>query len=342
MAIFKTEGFDTADTVQDLLDRGWKYAEGTINATGSKWGGRCLDFGSSSASTLIGLDFPTSVTVNAYISVSFWMYQATQTTTENVILTIGERAISGSSLNIGYTHLSLIRKVNGDISVNAANGSTQATITSGLAIGVWQHFELRSHLLNSTGTLELWLDGVLVADLVCDTRDSGTIVSMQIVAASSQSTMVDDIVLQRGNSEQVHTGVVKIDTLVPTGNGTNTAWTGTVTDIDDGFGAHDGDTTYVTSSTVSQKQDYAFSDLSDTPTSIFSVGLNTVMRKDDSNARAITPYILSNSVTESGIQISASEAYINTDAYFDVNPDGDVAWTATTVNALLAGHELTV
>jgi hypothetical protein len=88
-------------------------------------------------------------------------------------------------------------------------------------------------------------------------------------------------------------------------------------------------------------QDYTIGNLTQSPTTVHSVTLMAEGRKTDAGTKGATPYLLSNSVEGTGTEFATSEAYTMGVDIFELNPDGSVAWTETTVNALLIGHEIT-
>ena len=175
-----------------------------------------------------------------------------------------------------------------------------------------------------------------------DTRDTTSLGHVQFTGnLDPTNCYIDDIVIAQGTAPHAQIGLHRIHTLLPDGAGTNTAWTGTNTDVDDPFGASDGDTTYASESVVNDKQDYSFGNLTESPASVLAVTLVTEARKTDAGVVGLTSYLLSNAVEGAGTEAGLAEAYGVVNDIFELNPDGSVAWTETTVNALLAGHEIT-
>jgi hypothetical protein len=344
MAIIKTEGFDLIANAAGLLQKGWTVAEdGAINTTASQWGGRCWDCGGSTTNVLCAafanpISFP-------YISAACWRKYTgalPDVASGNVMLF----AAVPPSINLmskSSSHAALTNGAAGSIVVSRGGGTVVTTLVNAIQLDVWQHYEMRVYINNSVGTLEVWLDGIKVVDIVGDTLDSASECGVQFTGnANPTNCFVDDVVMAySATTPHPQIGPHRIHTLLPDGAGTNSAWTGSNLDVDDPFGASDGDTTFAVSATLNAKQDYSFGNLIESPASIMSVTVVTDVRKTDIGTVGVTPYIISNGVTSAGVEAGLSEAYKAEQNIYTLNPDGSVAWTETSVNALLAGHEIT-
>jgi hypothetical protein len=345
MSIILTEGFDLIGSNADLLGRGWTIAEaGVIAATANQYGGRAWDLGTTD-DTVLALNMPVVIGTQPYISVACWrLYTTIPGTAAGSIIGIGDGVSPVTTLAPNSAHVYLQNAAGGGIRVSKANNTEVITLGSRIKANVWQHYELRVFVDHSVGTLEFWLDGILeVSETGIDTRDSGTTGNIHFTGNNDPSNCyIDDIVItQDATTEHAQIGLHRIHTLLPDGAGTNTAWTGSNTDVDDPFGASDGDTTFASESVVNDKQDYTFDNLSESPASVISVTVVTEARKDDSGTVGLTSFVLSNAVEGAGTEVGLSEAYSTSNDFFPLNPDGSVAWTETTVNALQAGHEIT-
>lgn len=345
MAIIRTEGFDLVGDNTDLLQRGWDIAEpGAIATTVNQYGGRAWDLGTTD-DFVLAINTPQVIVDAPYISVACWrLYTSIPSAAAGAIIVIGDGIATTATPLTNSAHVYLQNAVNGGIRVSRANNTFVETLTTRIKANVWQHYELRVFVDNSVGTLEFWLDGIKEIDLTgVDTRDSGGTGSIVFTGNNDPTNCyIDDIVIaQDVTTEYPQIGPHRIHTLLPDGNGTNTAWTGTVTDVDDPFGTSDGDSTFASESVVNDKQDYTFGNLSESPASVLSVTLVTEARKDDAGTVGLTPFLLSNAVEGAGAEDGLAEAYGTTNDIFELNPDGSVAWTETTINALQAGHEIT-
>ena len=342
MSIVQSEGFELVGNGADLNARGWSYAEGSIAATASKWGSQAWDLGSLSANVL---NYPFGPTVdNPYIGVSFWRKYENEPSAGTWLVIIGDAVPNTSVPSSSASHVGLLIQAAGALEVKRAAGIVVDTLPGVISGGVWQHYEFRVFIDHSAGTMELWIDGIKVVDETgIDTRDTGSQTTVVFNGnTGAVNSYIDDIVLSKALSAPVAlTGVHRIHTLLADGNGTNTAWTGTSTDVDDPIGASDGDSTFAVSNTINAKQDYTFADLTESPATIFGVQVTTEARKTDAGVVGITPYVISNAVTDNGTEFGTTEAYGSKQDIYELNPDGAVAWTEATVNAVIAGHEIT-
>ena len=346
MSIIRTEGFDLVANGEGLVQKGWHIAEnGAINLTENQYGGRCWDFGSDD-NEVLALNFPIPATTDRYISIACWRkYTSIPGVASGAIIAIGDGSASTGTTNPTASHVYLQNAIAGGIRVSGGNNTLITTLANRIKANVWQHYELRVYVNNApNGTIEFWLDGIKEVDLAgIDSSDSTTLGNVQFTGnIDPTNCYIDDIVIAQSNTTPLpQIGLHRIHTLLPDGAGTNIAWTGDNTDVDDPFGVSDGDATFASESVVNDKQDYSFGNLTESPASIVSVTLVTEARKTDAGVVGLTPYLLSNAVEGAGTEAGLSEAYGVVNDIFELNPDGSIAWTETTVNALLAGHEIT-
>lgn len=97
--------------------------------------------------------------------------------------------------------------------------------------------------------------------------------------------------------------------------------------LDDIFG-------YNTFDAVSEQDRFSFPNLPVEATSVHCVGLRALTRKSESGALTFDLQMISNGTTGAGDSpgLSPQTAWFGQDSYFVKNPDGDIAWTPTTVN----------
>ena len=340
MSMKFTEGFELITSTADLLAGGWSIAEGSLAATESKWGGQAWNIGSASNSTLALALLP--VADAQYVSIAQWRKWSSVPNSGGYVIQMGDNVPNATPPSTTASHFAIFHQANGAIQI-FTGGSGRDTILNVIKANTWMHFEVRVFMDHSVGTFELWVDGIKIADLTgLDTRDSSSLKTVYFSATNDPtSCFVDDVVINEGTGIQPLIGLHRIHTLFPDGNGTNTAWTGTSTDVDDPVGASDGDSTFAVSSTLNQKQDYTIDNLSVSPATILAVVLKTEARKTDAGVVGMTQFVLSNAVTGNGTEFGTTETYGGKADVFELNPDGAVAWTEATVNAVQIGHEIT-
>lgn len=341
MTIKFTEGFELVTTIADLLAGGWSIVEGTgISATESNWGGQAWNIGSTSNNTIAVALQP--VLDEEYVNIAQWRKWSSIPNAGGAIIAMADAVPSANPPSTTSAHFSLGHQANGAIQL-FTGGIGRVTLLNVIKANTWMHFEMRVFMDNTVGTVELWVDGIKLLDLTgMDTRDSGASKSVHFTATIDPTNcFIDDVVIHEGTSIQPRIGLHRIHTLFPDGNGTNTAWTGTSTDVDDPAGASDGDSTFAVSNTLNAKQDYTLGNLSVSPATIKAVVLKAEARKTDAGVVGMTQFVISNAVTGNGTEFPTTETYGSKADIFELNPDGAVAWTEATVNAVQIGHEIT-
>jgi len=92
---------------------------------------------------------------------------------------------------------------------------------------------------------------------------------------------------------------------------------------------------------VNDKQDYTFGNLTGDPDNIYALNMFTEVRKDDATARGVTSFIKSDATEVSGSEYLTITSYRNHSDIHLLDPDGDVAWVTSQVNAIIAGQKIT-
>lgn len=335
MAVILTEGFELVADNTDLVAKGWNAAEGTRGSSSGRFGaGYTL---SGSASDVLSYSIPFI----RYVVTSF--HFKTLATDLNAVTIL---AMSDSTSNAGFpgsttAHLAVDLLAGGTIRLIGDFGNIVANSPSGIIQpATWHHIEILADI-NAGGTSSIYVDGFLAVTATGDFID-GSSNSAVVFAGDSDSNVFSDIVIQTdASSMPSRIGEHKIQTLLPDANTAQADWTGVFTDIDDPFGGDDGDTTFINSTALNAKSEFALDNLADTPDTIIAVNLVTVSRKTDAGTKGVTPYIESNATREDGVEFAATETYGYSNDIIELDPDGSVAWDAAAVNALLVGVEIT-
>lgn len=146
-----------------------------------------------------------------------------------------------------------------------------------------------------------------------------------------------------GSTSNTFLGDIKVEVIAPNAAGNysqflNTAGTSTnnYTYVDDT--TTDDDTTYVQSDVNGNRDSYAFSNLSAaTPGTIYGIQIISYARKSDAGSKQIAAFIRMGGTNYDQTAVSLPDTYSSITNVLDLNPDGSVAWTVTTINALEAG-----
>jgi hypothetical protein len=251
--------------------------------------------------------------------------------------------------------LSLCEEADGSLSFR--RGGAAGTVVGQTAAGVlqvdhWLWLEGDVTINATTGAAGLWVEGTQLinatgANTAATANNSTDSVYLGDVGGTSGNSFVDDFYLldtSGGSPYNARLGDVRVYTVFPTADGAVTQWTplsgANYTNVDDGA-TSDEDSTYVHTGTSGNKDLYAVGDLPGTFTgSVYSVAVTARMRKDDSGVRVATATVRSGATDADGASHTLFSTYDSFTDRFDLDPNGSVAWTATTVNALQAGVKL--
>lgn len=340
MAVLHVEGFDLTGTAEaDLQAKGaYNVVSGTINITAGNFGGGGLI--SANISTISWSE--TSSLFTQYVTLSCWI--KTPATLAATLAVMGVTDISADT-NWSTTdiHVAMGYNANGSWRIGGDSNSLRATSAAGLiAPNTYYHVELQANL-NASGSATLFIDGEQVATGTGDFKEGNTLSTYWLGGLSSGLTFDDWVIQADGSAEPSLLGTHRIHSLLPNANTAQADFTGAFGDVDDALGTtHDGDTTKISSATLNDKSEFAMTDLTGTPATVYAVQSTIVASKTDAGSKAVTPYIVSNAVRADGVEFNPSNgAYLYTDDIHELNPDGSVAWTSTTVNAILMGVEVT-
>lgn len=334
MAIVKVEGFDLVGTNADLNSKGWVTAEGTIGASVGRFGGAGYTLSGSTSNVLA-----FSQTFIRYTTVSFY-FKAPSLSGTQTILAIDDLIAPSQLPGLNTEQLRVDTAADGSLLLYGDSSLRGTSVTGVIVANTWHHIELQADI-NASGQGVIVVDGVEVLDISGDYIDGSTAASVVFIGYSTDH-ILDDIVIQSSSSSQpTLLGEHKIQTLFPDADTAQADWTGVYTDIDDPVGSHDGDTTYISATTLNDKSEFTLSDLADTPSTINAVNLVTIARKTDAGTKGVTPYIVSDTTRDDGLEFGTSESYTVSQTIIENDPDTAAAWTASGINALKVGAEIT-
>ena len=214
----------------------------------------------------------------------------------------------------------------------------------------WHHIEFNIHI-STTGSATVYVDGVLAIDSGEDyfydgSMDGTTVVLLggDYLNTISPGHIFDDMVIRSDDTAfPALLGEHRIHTLLPSADTAQADWTGTFADIDDPLGAfNDGDTSYISTTTLNNKSEFTVADLPVSPTTIHALQTTVVAKKTDTGTKGVTNYIKSGATRSDGLEFSApNSAYRTKIDIHETNPNGAIPWTEATVNSLLVGVEIT-
>lgn len=236
--------------------------------------------------------------------------------------------------------------------------SGDCTSWGALSTSTYYYIEIKFKWSTSIAAndVQVWINGTLAATLATSTNTSNTqdsnsltVDTVAIGGGNGNSTSVvvniDDLYIadNTGSFNNTQYGDTKILTISPNAAGTYTTWT---PDTGSNYArvneaTEDGDTSYVATNTVGNKDTYRYGSLSGSPATIYGMQINMVARKDDAGGRAISSQIRTGSTDYTGSQVNnlgdSYNYYVET---WQNNPQTTVAWTATDINNIEAGCKL--
>lgn len=254
------------------------------------------------------------------------------------------------ALNEGGTnHLTLGLTATGLLEV-MRNGTVLATGTTPISTGVWYYAEIKAVIHDSTGAVTVRLNGVNeITGTSLDTRNGGAGVIDTIHLRNPTSNIVwfDDLYVcdTSGSTNNDFLGDVRVEALFPNGNGNSSQLAGSDGNSTDNYLLVDetspnGDTDYVESSTVGQKDTYAFGNLTSTTGSVYGVQILPYAQKTDAGTRSIASVARLSATEVDSADKTLSTTYTYLPDIRETKPGGG-AWSITDVNNAEFGVKVT-
>ncbi len=235
--------------------------------------------------------------------------------------------------------------------LNGPGGTLGTSAANALPFNGWGYVEIKWVLHDTTGSVEIRVNGVTVLNLTnIDTKNGGTVASYDKVtfgptAAVAQCTFLTDdiyILTGAGTMNNDFLGDSRVRSLIPTGNGASSGMTGSDGNSTDNYLLVDdvppNTADYVGSAVVDTQDTYAMTDLAETTGIVAGVSHRILATKTDSGARSIAQ------VTRSGgVDYVASDNVLTLGSYLsfenlrELDPATGVAWTRAGVNAVEQG-----
>ena len=260
----------------------------------------------------------------------------------------------------GIHQVSLYHNTDNTLSVTRGGSAvTGGTSVSALSLNTWYYIEFKVTIADSigAGTCKVNVNGVTWITVATgqDLKATANATANSVVFGTtvgsvflSRTVLIDDIYILDGTAGVVagdndFLGDVRVDSLLPTADGTTNSWTPSAGDnyaaVDEA--APDGDTTYVSSGTVNQIDTYAMGDLGTTPEKIWAVQTGFVARKEDAGVRTVAPVLRGTDGDKFGTARGVGLDYAAYHEVHEQNPlDTPEDWTETTVNSIEIGVKL--
>lgn len=319
-AVLLIEGFDHLNAAADATSKGWSVAPGG-GFTAGRWGGQAFRAGTSISTK--------SFTASSTVIVGFaWRNSTSGAKAQMVMLRASTTNVCRFTVN-----------ASNQIAILNSGGTTIATGTTALATSTWYYIEMKCFVNAGTpasGNVTVQLNGASEIAQTNGNFGSTNMDNIGIVGISGQTTDFDDIyVVDTTGSAPRNTflGDVRVQTEVPNGAGNYTQFTanGAATNfgcVDETL--EDGDTTYVSDSTVGHRDSYTYADI-DGGSTIYGVQVTTWARKDDAGTRQLAPFIRQAGVDYDGTAVAQGSSYAGMTQIYNQDPT-NADWTPATLN----------
>jgi hypothetical protein len=257
------------------------------------------------------------------------------------------RIVDGSTVHIG-----LILDTGSRIAVQRS-ATTIATATTVMLPDVWYYIELKVTIADAGGVAQLRINGTQEVNFSGDTRNAGNAsadrVFLQATSGSANADLhVDDVYICDGTGAAPTNdflGDVRIEAILPNGNGTTSQFDGSDGNQVDNYllvdeAVPDDDTTYVESGDIGDKDTYAYQNLTPTTGTVYGVQIVPRARKTDAGTRSIVSVARLSATEVDSADKALSTTYMYLPDVRETKPGGG-AWTITDVNDAEFGVKVT-
>lgn len=251
------------------------------------------------------------------------------------------------------THVTLQLDASGHVQVTRG-GTVLGTGTTILLPGVYYYIELKTTIHDTTGVAAVKINGVTEISLTGqDTRNGGSTGQADRIqwfggGSVAGTFRVDDVYICDGTGSSPTNdflGDVRVQCLTPSGNGNSSQLVGNDGNSTDNYllvdeATPNSDTDYVESSTVGDKDTYAFSNLTPSTGTVFGVQPVLFAKKTDAGTRKVC------SVARlSATEVDSADAVLTTSylMFLDIREakPGGGTWSISDVNSAEFGVKVT-
>ena len=341
MAIEILDGFDLyGDT--EAMKRSWLlYGSPTFSTTDGRF------FGGAASIAAKGYTIRKMVSSS---TLATWGFALKSNLSASIFLSYFSAIDRGNTIgdaNGGITLLS-----NGAVRLLRKGGATVADSAPGVILAdTWAFIEIQIKRSSGSGTGEIFVNGVSILSGAGDFNRGSfgeeCIIIGTFGTSSPITILVDDFYANMNDSAFPNVlGDCRIETLLPNADTAQADWTplsgSGFSNIDDALSTNgDGDTSYVSETTLNNKSEFDMENLSNSPTEVFAVSVASRASKTDAGSIEYTHYI-DNGVEEYGTPMNPSEsAYTLKKDIFEEQPGSPSQWDEDSINNLKTGLEIT-
>lgn len=232
--------------------------------------------------------------------------------------------------------------------VMTRNGTVIGSAASGtLSAATWYYVEVKVTIHNTTGAIEVRLDGSTVigptGSLNTRAQTENSARSISFWPANNANFRCDDIYMcdSSGSSNNTFLGPVVVNAIHPEGAGNKSQW-GSVGYTDNWRNVADtmadGDVTFNQDSTAGHIDTYVGQDIQSG--TVLGIQWNAWVRKDAGAARSVAPVLRISGTDYVGTTQTVPGSYVNMMQCYDVSPATSSAFTASELNGAEFGIKL--
>lgn len=333
MALVFVEGFDHM-AAADVTGKGWSTAFQSVQT--GRVGGQCARYSSGAQSTGKILPSTYGTLIVGFAIRTNNIAPAVGVGNGVALLTTGNVLIAGVCIQAGHF-----------LVLNAASGTVITSVAT-VNLSVWYYIELKVFVNGASGTAELYVNGVLDTASTTGNFGSTNIGTVQLRLPNGANTSMDwdDMYAcdtTGGAPTDTYLGDVLVEAIFPSGNGNSSVLVGSDGNSTDNYLLVDETTPstadYVESSTVGNKDTYAFSNLTPTTGTVYGLQVLPYAAKTDAGTRSIVSVArLSATEVDSAVKtLSTSYQYLGD---ISVTKPGGGVWTISDVNSAEFGVKI--
>lgn len=324
MALLFCDGFDDG-----LLAHKWFATSGSTVVTGGRFGGSCVRLSYNGSLVLRKNIQPTGTLIVGFAL----KIDNLPSRVDNLFLAYSDG---------GATHQFSLQYTTGTNLSIARGGTVLATSAKALGVNIWHYVEMKLFIHDTSGTIELKVDGENWLSFTGDTRNGGTNSTLDMIAFYhyiSFNSYIDDLYIcdTNGTTNNDFIGDSRIETLRPSANGSSSQFVGSDGNSIDNYLLVNESTPstaeYVSSGVAGNKDLYNFSDLSNSASTVKGVQLNAYVAKSDTGSRSVTNLVKSGVTEAAGATTILSSSYTVVSHVQETDPNTSAGWTAGGVNS---------
>jgi hypothetical protein len=326
MSIILADGFELGVGINK-----WAAYSGTLTSPGRYGVGNCYNINSNGPYKDLGSNLATSV-----VSLSFRNF--TWSTSNFVIDWYDTSNTSNYQLRVNVTLTSIIVRT---------PGSVLTTYYYAFSDLKWYWISVKTTINSTSGAVMVNLNGTNVINLTSkNTRGttSNNYANRVWIKNAASGTYIDDVIITDTSGSKFNDVITEktIKAYFPNADGSSNDWipsTGSRYTCVNETSTNNGDTNYVSSSTVGAVQLFAMNDVNNA-TSLDAVQITAVAKKDDSTSRVLRTVLRTNSTNYESADQNLTTSYQAYTTIYDTNPNTTSTWDQTGFNGIEAGAKV--